>query len=963
MNARDNSADANEWRPRTEDSWKGSAMRDIIVAVDLETTGLDPSYERIIEIGAVKFQGDEILEEWQSLVQPGCPIPFNVTQLTGITDEDVSDAPALSRVLPDLRHFIGDAPILGHNVRFDLSFLQRAGLHLSNPGIDTYVLASVMYPAAPRYNLTALSTMLGVQEGNAHRALDDVFMTVALYQDLWRRILDLPLDTLAEIVRLGQQMPWDGAIVFEAALRERSREVFQRPRNLSAEEIDKEVSGLFGRLAPAESALRPAPTVKPVDVDNLAALIEPGGRLPSALEGYEYRPEQVTMLREVARALNEGRHTLIEAPTGVGKSLAYLIPAVWFSTQNNERVVVSTNTINLQEQLLNKDLPLLAGTLEVPFRAAVLKGRGNYLCPRRLAALRRRGATSPEEMHMLAKILVWLTEDRSGDRGSISLRGAVENAMWRRLSAEDEGCTTERCMVQMSGTCPFYRARRQSEAAHILIVNHALLLSDMTTEGRVLPHFRFLIVDEAHHLEDAVTNSMSFRTDPEGIERQIADLGTAHSGLLGEMLERTRGVIPEGYHETLRDFVAIVVSAAGTMNQHVDRFFGTLRRFLEDHVRIPRNEYTQQVRILSPLRRQPAWSEVEITWDNLSQFTGAIADAMTRLAQGLSELAEFDIPEYDDLLAGINSMARQLTTLHARLSELVLEPDANTIYWTEFQPDGSRISVHAAPLDVGPLVQEHIWHGKDAVVMTSATLRTDETFDYIQERLDAEDVEPVAIDTPFDYKRNTLLYLVDDIPEPSDFEAYQREVERGLLSLIRASDGRVMVLFTSYAQLRRTVNAIGDALERDNITIYDQSGGSSRSQLLEGFVESQRAVLMGTRSFWEGVDVPGEDLSVLVIVRLPFSVPSDPLYAARSELFDNPFQQYAIPETILRFRQGFGRLIRRKSDYGVVAIFDRRVISKNYGPLFLQALPECTVQKGPMKDLPQAIVGWLAKFK
>ena len=456
---------------------------------------------------------------------------------------------------------------------------------------------------------------------------------------------------------------------------------------------------------------------------------------------------------------------------------------------------------------------------------------------------------------------------------------------------------------------------------------------------------------------------MSFRTDPESIERQMADLGTAHSGLLGELLERTRGAIPEGYHNTLRDFVDIVVSAAAMMNQHVDRFFSTLRRFLEDHVRIPRNEYTQQVRILSPLRRQPAWSEVEVTWDNLSQFTGAIADAMTRLAQGLSELAEFDIEEYDDLLAGVNSMARQLTALHTKLSELVLEPDTNAIYWTEFQPDGSRISIHAAPLDVGPLIQEHLWNTKDAVILTSATLRTDETFDYIRERLDAEDADQIVIDSPFDYKSSTLLYLVDDIPEPGEFDAYQREVERGLLNLIRATDGRVMVLFTSYAQLRRTVNSIGDALERDNITIYDQSGGSSRSQLLEGFVESRRAVLMGTRSFWEGVDVPGEDLSVLVIVRLPFSVPSDPLYAARSEMFDDPFQQYAIPETILRFRQGFGRLIRRKSDFGVVAIFDRRILSKNYGRIFLNSLPECTVRQGPMKDLPEATVEWLAKFQ
>lgn len=938
-------------------------MRDIVVAVDLETTGLDPTYDRIIEIGAVKFRGDEIIDEWQALVQPGCPIPFHITQLTGISDKDVEKAPTLDRVMPDLRRFIGSAPLLGHNVRFDLSFLQRAGLNASNAGIDTYVLASVLLPSAPRYNLTALTSMFDIQAGDAHRALDDARMTVFLYQELWQRILSLPLDTLAEIVRLGRQMPWDGALVFEAALQQRSRETFQSPAPQSASDIDDEIEGLFGQQKATGEMLRPSPTISRVDIDWLAALIEPGGLLPMSLSDYEYRPEQVEMLRHVAASLNEAQHTLIEAPTGVGKSLAYLIPSVHFAVRNNERVVISTNTINLQEQLLNKDLPLLQQALDVSFRAAVLKGRSNYLCPRRLAALRRRGPTTPEEMHILAKILVWLVDDKTGDRGNISLRGAVEGALWRRLSAEDEGCTSERCMVQMAGTCPFYRAKRQAETAHILIVNHSLLLSDVATEGRVLPHYRFLIIDEAHHLEDAVTNSMSFRTDPEMMERQLADLGSAHTGLLGEMLERTNGVIPQGYHDTLRDFVSVVVSAASAMSQHVDRFFQVLRQFLEDHVRIPRNEYTQQVRILSALRRQPAWSEVEIRWDNLAQFTGAISDAMTKLAQGLSELSEYDIPEYDDLLASINSMARQLSALHARLNELVVEPDPNTIYWTEFQPDGSRISVHAAPLDVGPLVQEHIWHTKDTVVMTSATLRTDGTFDYIRERLDAEDVEQVVIDSPFDYKSNTLLYLVNDIAEPSEFDSYQREVERGLLELIRATDGRVMVLFTSYAQLRRTVNAIGDALDRDGITIYDQSGGSSRSQLLEGFVESQRAVLMGTRSFWEGVDVPGDDLSVLVIVRLPFSVPSDPLYAARSELFDNPFQQYAIPETILRFRQGFGRLIRRKSDRGVVAIFDRRVLSKGYGRMFLNSLPECTVQQGSMADLPRSAVAWLAQFE
>ncbi len=429
----------------------------------------------------------------------------------------------------------------------------------------------------------------------------------------------------------------------------------------------------------------------------------------------------------------------------------------------------------------------------------------------------------------------------------------------------------------MGGACPFYQARRNAEAAHLLIVNHALLLSDVATEGRVLPEYRYLIVDEAHHLEDAVTASMSFRTDPEAIQRQMAELGTPQSGMLGELLRQSHGAIPEGFYRTLEDFVNMVSTAARDMNQHVDWFFTTLRQFLESHVNIPRNEYTQQVRILDPLRRQPAWADVEMRWDNLSKFTSAIAEAMVKLSQGLSQLADYDIEDFDDLLAATSSAARHLVELHERLSELASKPDSNMVYWAEFAPDGRRISVHAAPLDVGPLVQKYLWNAKDTIVMTSATLRTGGSFSFIREQLDAEGVEEIVVDSPFDYENNTLLYLVNDIPEPGNFMAYQKAVEQGILELCRATNGRAMVLFTSYAQLRQTVSSIGEMLDADGIVIYDQSDGSSRSQLLEGFVQSEKAVLMGTRSFWEGVDVPGPDLSVLVIVRLPFSVPSDPI--------------------------------------------------------------------------------------
>jgi ATP-dependent DNA helicase DinG len=933
-------------------------MRDVIVALDIETTGLDKERDAIIEIGAVRFRGDEVLDNWETLVNPERPLPTYIERLTGITQAEVDDAPLLYQVLPQLARFVGDAPVLGHNVSFDLGFLRQHRILARNQSIDTYELASVLMPNAARYNLGALAMTLGIPLLEVHRALADAHTTHSLFVKLWERAMHMPLDTLAEIVRTSRRVSWDGALFFDEAMRQRSREVFTTEQ-ASHPARDAEVVELFVAPEAPPQPLRPRRETIPIDVEAVAALIEEGGRLAEHMPGYEHRPQQVEMLRAVGRAFNEGRHLMVEAGTGVGKGLAYLLPAINFAAQNDERVVVSTNTINLQEQLINKDIPLLRRVLGVPFRAAVLKGRNNYLCPRRLAALRRRGPTSPEEMRVLAKLLVWLDTSDFGERGEISLRGPAEEGVWWRLSAEDQACTLERCRTQMSGACPFYRARLAAESAHILIVNHALLLADVVTENRVLPNYRYLIVDEAHHLEDATTNGLSFRTDPLTIRRLLADLGGPSSGLLGDILAQTEETLPPEYVVVLTDYVNLVADAAKAMGYHVEVFFNTLRAFLEDHGYAQRSEYTTQVRILAALRRQPAWSQVENAWDNLAKFTSAIADKMRELTVSLANLADFDIPEYDDLLAGAGASARHLDELHNRLHELVNEPDSNTIYWVEIQPDGERMSVHTAPLDVGPLVQQHLWYAKDTVILTSATLQTDSGFRFIRERLDADEVDALAVGSPFDYERSTLVYVVSDMPEPDDYPAYQQAVEQGLIQLCCATQGRALVLFTSYTQLRQTSNAIAPALEREGIVVYEQGGGSSRSQLLEDFIESEKAVLLGTRSFWEGVDVPGQDLSVLVIVRLPFSVPSEPIFAARSETFGQPFMEYAVPETILRFRQGFGRLIRRKDDRGVVAIFDRRVISKQYGRLFLEALPHCTMLSGPLSDLPDEAVRWL----
>ena len=332
---------------------------------------------------------------------------------------------------------------------------------------------------------------------------------------------------------------------------------------------------------------------------------------------------------------------------------------------------------------------------------------------------------------------------------------------------------------------------------------------------------------------------------------------------------------------------------------------------------------------------------------------------MERLIEVMARLHQYDISGYDDLTSGVSAVAHYLGEVNIQLTALTEAPDDNAIYWLNGGQNLAYLSVHSAPLHIGAMAEKYLWQAKDSVVMTSATLQTNNTFEYIQERLGAMDIQTVEVGSPFDYKKSTLVYIPTDMPEPTDRFHYQQALERGLIELAAALDGRVMALFTSYTQLRQTAQAISPRLALGNIRVYDQSDGSSRQSLLDGFKSTEKAVLLGTKSFWEGVDIPGDSLSALVITRLPFAVPTDPIFAARSETYKDPFKEFAVPDAILRFRQGFGRLIRTQTDRGVVAIFDRRIISKGYGAQFLASLPECRVEEGSLGNLPSAAKAWV----
>jgi ATP-dependent DNA helicase DinG len=935
------------------------------VAIDIETTGLDAARDAIIEIGALRFSERRVENEWSSLVNPARHIPEFITGLTGIDDAMVRQAPGVRDIVHELETFVGDAVVIGHNIRFDLAFLQKTGILRGNPVIDTYELAAVLMPSAPRYNLGSLGGQLGVLLPATHRALDDAKVTQAVFLRLFELARELPFNLVSEFVKLSEPLNWDAHWVFSEVLREQTTGGNHSGKARSNK--SKSSSGdpdAFPWFQPEREKERQPPleqleTVLPLSEDEVAAVLEYGGPFSRYFNAFEQRPEQLEMLRAVTSSLSTGRHMLVEAGTGVGKSFAYLVPAALFAIQNNTRVVVSTNTINLQDQLIKKDIPDLRSALGLDLRASVLKGRANYLCPRRLQYIRQRFPANETEMRVLAKVLVWLRENQSGDRNEINLTGPAEREMWTRMSAEDDACGGETCLKHTGGACPFFRARQAANTAHVLVVNHALLLADMASGSHVLPPFDYLIVDEAHHLESATTNALSFRLTEFDLGRMLKELGGTTSGVLGRLLGGSQPALRPSDYGLFQQKVSRATDLSFRLENLNREFFSDLGEFVAfQREGEPPSNYAWQARILPATRTLPGWDEIEMSWDQTGETYQLLLTNLSEIYKEASSLYADGADELEDVLSDLGNVYRRLAEAEANLSGMLAKPNAGTVYWIEVNPRGERLSLNAAPLSVGPLIEKYIWHEKSSVVLTSATMTAHGTFDYIRRALGAETAEEMALGSPFDYENSTLLYLPTDIPEPNQ-QGFQGALNRALVSTAKATGGRMLVLFTSYAALKRTSQGITGPLAREDIYVFEQGEGASPNTLLESFKATDRAVLLGTRSFWEGVDVPGEALQVVVITKLPFGVPSDPLISARSEMYEDPFSEYYLPEAILKFRQGFGRLIRSAADHGVVAILDKRVMTKGYGRLFIESLPQCTLKQGPLSNLAREAGQWL----
>lgn len=952
-----------------------------LVSLDIETTGVDPARDAIIEVGIVRFRGDEILETWSALVNPNRPIPARIVELTGITDAMVQrEGLSIGEVVRILERKIGDTPIVGHNIGFDLSFFQSLKYppaFLRNSAVDTFELSSILVPHAQRYALESLALLLGIPLDGAHRALNDARAAAMLYQKLFERALALPREVVDEISQFATQSNWSLAPFWREVSEEQARGTFstaigaalQRQLAVNARgrtALQREMRRALLDVPP----LQPKPHVQLLDVDAIAALLGEDGPFARQFPNYELRPPQIAMLRKVAETFNQGGIAMIEAGTGTGKSIAYLLPAIRWAMQNGQRVVVSTNTINLQEQLAEKDVPAVAAVLGEDVRVAVMKGKGRYLCPNRLNELRRAGPRTPDEARVLAKILIWLPHTLTGEGDELFLPTPGERAVFQHLSAQNPICTMNTCTAT---DCFFHQARRIAESAHVVIVNHALLLADAAVENRALPEYSYLIVDEAHHLESAATESLTRRVEPDEIQRQIDELGYAgakRNGVLNEIADLARKTLFADQAAPVIMLCGAALQHAAAVREQLGAAFEALASFVADHAQPENGEYAQQVRLRDDLRRQPGWDKVEALFEPLTESMGNLAAALFFLQRALTETSEL-LPNFDALATRVNGAHRFFDETSAQLSAAILKPSDRYIYWVTLESGRRsertpRLVLSAAPLEIGSTLHQQLWSKKAAVVLTSATLRTARgaqlakpSFDYMKERLSLQDADTLALDSPFDYRASTLVFLVSDIPEPNQ-PGYQENLQRGLLELFRTSKGRGMALFTSYSALRSVARNLTPALLREGIQVFEQTNGASRRAMIEGFRAAERAVILGTKSFWEGVDIQGEQLSVLAICKLPFDVPTDPVVAARSETFTDAFNEYTLPESVLRFRQGFGRLIRSKTDRGVVVVFDSRVLTRNYGVAFVNALPNPTIVREPLQRLPAWVQRWLS---
>lgn len=834
--------------------------------------------------------------------------------------------------------------------------------------LDTRALAQVLLPSLGHYDLRALGERFDIRmdaEPGADASVCDRMLD--LFSALTGMALTLPLPVLFEMHGVLKGKEHRGIRHYFEKIEQlvTARASSDRPQSL----LNLIVPGSQPRPRQDESSPE---AYHPLDVHETEAVLGEAGPFAAHLAQYEWREGQITMARAVVKAFNHSGHLMVEAGTGTGKSLAYLVPAVQWALRNHTPVVVSTNTKNLQSQLFEKDLPLIQRVMGVAFKTALIKGRGNYCCIRKLVyLLDHAGFELPAPARLvMAAVLPWVATTRTGDLGELGLLSTpAGRGLAVRLSSTADECGGRGCRYYRQ--CFLRRARAKALAADIVVANHALIFAEMSAKGSALPPYAHLILDEAHNIEDAATRHFAVEISPLRIRFPLRRLGRLKKkrgshGLVASLVHQIDSGSLTGSkteQDTLRQLTQSVSRWSIDVESEMPPFFATLSALLKRR--------RESRRLTAADHGLEVWPPVERAQQTFQAALAGLSHAIAALVKALRELESEELGFCTECIQDLEAQRAQLLEISENIAFVLGVDNEAYVYWVE--PDGRRehsARAWAAPIEIGELLHDELYQQKASIIFTSATLSVRGSFQFVQNRLGIDRIEPerlTAFDagTPFDYAGQCSMMIPMFLPEPNDTRAdYTEALSEFLAALFRRTEGRAMTLFTSYAMLQRTTQCVRSALDDSEVEVLAQGEASSREVLTARFRDQMGSVLMGTHSFWEGVDVVGESLSCVVLARLPFAVFTDPIVAARCERVEargqSAFMHYSIPNAVIRFRQGFGRLIRHRADRGVVIVADRRIMTKRYGHWFRGSVPANARKFYDPESMLQAVEQFLA---